>query len=151
MAYTNKLRLAIISDLIWGAVLIIPLAIIIRNGTDLTPAAIAIAIVVSVISCLTDQYAHKEWGKLWKISSAHLCIYCLVAAVLAVALIKVSGMERYTGCALIFIFLVSGHFIATDTEYYIRAKKYGMDGLSSVTELLEKHPEAKVLINRDKL
>ena len=82
---------------------------------------------------------YPQWDRLWKMPPA-----AIVAFVLLLAVLVIGAFVTDNGVAWMVIVLV---FIRLLPDYYY-ARKYNMDEVHSVEELLQKHPEAKGKIRK---
>ena len=80
-----------------------------------------------------------QWDRLWKMPPA-----AIVAFVLLLAVLVIGAFVTDNGVAWMVIVLV---FIRLLPDYYY-ARKYNMDEVHSVEELLQKHPEAESRIRK---
>ena len=82
---------------------------------------------------------YPQWDMLWKMPPA-----AIVAFVLLLAVLVIGAFVTDNGVAWMVIVLV---FIRLLPDYYY-ARKYNMDEVHSVEELLQKHPEAESRIRK---
>ncbi|MBE6028797.1 MAG: hypothetical protein E7226_01370 [Clostridiales bacterium] len=82
---------------------------------------------------------YPQWDRLWKMPPA-----AIVAFVLLLAVLVIGAFVTDNGVAWMVIVLV---FIRLLPDYYY-ARKYNMDEVHSVEELLQKHPEAESRIRK---
>ena len=82
---------------------------------------------------------YPQWDRLWRMPTA-----AIVAFVLLLAVLVIGAFMTDNGVAWMVIILV---FIRLLPDYYY-ARKYNMDELHSVEELLQKHPEAEPKIRK---
>lgn len=145
MTYTNKLKLEIISDFIWCSSSIAILALNVQNKIN-TIITIAFIIIIAVICQCIQIYVNKSWKHLWSISTLHMIIYFSSIFIMAI-IMQIFDIWDYYLC--FFYLLVAGHAVILDIEYYIKAKKYDMNNLNSIQELIEKYPETEKMINQN--
>ena len=149
MTYTNRLKLAILADLLFaaglGAIYFLVKTRLFNNfGINLT------VVVILGLLCIAASF-HKEsgecrkWRNIWKDPVWQIIAYIILAVALIISIFVFPEYEYRD--SLLFL-LIMMNCTVRDVRYYRNAVRYGMDDLEDINELANKYPESRPYINR---
>lgn len=138
MKYSTIKLLEIINALIiilfFAVVFTLRLPVRSSNWMILSIAMFVIFVIPLFILEHINNRNYSHWDRLWKLPPA-----VIAAFILLVVIMLVGALLTEHGVAWMVVILA---FLRLAPDYYY-ARKYDMDELHSVDELLQKHPEAK--------
>ena len=154
MTYTNRLKLGIITDILFIAALF-AFCVLEATGTLKSIGAMLAIILMPGVACVAASFykeesgEYRKWRNVWKDPTLQKAIYIGLAVVIIILIIKSYGPEL---CINMLIFLlIMMNSLVRDIRYYRNAVKYDMDNLEDVNELVSKYPEARQYINKKQL
>ena len=153
MTYTKRLKLGIITDILFIAALFV-FCVLEENGMLKSSGAMLAIILIPGVACVAASFyreseEYRGWRNVWKDPTLQKTAYIVLAVAIIVLIIKSYGSELYINM-LIFL-LIMMNSLVRDIRYYRNAVKYDMDNLEDVNELVSKYPEARQYINKKQL
>ena len=151
MKYTERLKLAIVTDVAFAAVLSVILILFEKNIIRSFGLCLAIILITGGVCIAASYYKERgecrKWRNIWKDPTWQLAGYIILAVAIIISIFVFSG-NPYVNSLMFVLIMVNA--IIRDFRYYRYAVKYGMDDLNDVNELANKYPEARPMINRKK-
>ena len=151
MTYKQITRLCVIAD----ALFLIGLPIIfllesnelLPSGIEL-PLCIVIAALFIIVGLYCDYGKHKQWRNLWEQPMwQNVAYWGMIIAVLLYGLFSNDdGKDSIFMPIMAIIFI---NYFINDIRKYINARKYDMDNIEDVNELIRRYPELETRINRE--
>ena len=123
MKYTDRLKLAIVTDVVFVAIL-------------------------STVLFLFEKNIIRSfglWRNIWKDPTWQIAGYIILAIAIIISIFVFSGNPY---ASFLMFVLIMMNLLIRDIRYYRYAVKYGMDDLNDVNELANKYPEVRPMINR---
>ena len=128
MKYTDRLKLAIVTDVVFVAILSTVLFLFEKN----------IIRSFGLGEC-------RKWHNIWKDPTWQIAGYIILAIAIIISIFVFSGNPY---ASFLMFVLIMMNLLIRDIRYYRYAVKYGMDDLNDVNELANKYPEVRPMINR---
>ena len=140
MKYTDRLKLAIVTDVVFVAILSTVLFLFEKNiirsfGLGVCTAA----------SYYKERGECRKWRNIWKDPTWQIAGYIILAIAIIISIFVFSGNPY---ASFLMFVLIMMNLLIRDIRYYRYAVKYGMDDLNDVNELANKYPEVRPMINR---
>ena len=147
--YTERLRLAIVTDVVFAAMLSVVCILfekdIIRSfGLILAIILVTGGVCIAVSYC-KEQGDCRKWRNIWKDPAWQIVAYVISAIAIIISIFVFSGNPY---ASFMMFVLVMMNALIRDIRYYRNAVRFGMDDLNDVNELANKYPEARPMINR---
>ena len=151
MKYTDRLKLAIVTDVAFAAVLSVVCILFEKNIIRSFGLCLAIILVTGGVCTATSYYKERgecrKWRNIWKDPTWQIAGYVILAIAIIISIFVFSG-NPYVN-SLMFVLIMMNALIR-DLRYYRYAVRFGMDDMKDVNELANKYPEARQMINRKK-
>ena len=150
MQYTERLKLAIVTDVV--LMVILPTILFLFEKDIIRSFGLFMAIVLITGGVCTAASYYKErgecrkWRNIWKDPTWQIAGYIILAIAIIISIFVFSSGNPYVS-SLMFV-LIMMNLLIRDIRYYRYAVKYGMDDLNDVNELANKYPEVRPMINR---
>ena len=149
MTYTNRLKLAILADLLFTAGLgiiyfFVKTRLFNNFGINLTVVVI-LGMICIAASFYKESGECRKWRNIWKDPVWQIIAYIILAVALIISIFAFPEYEYRD--SLLFLLIMMNH-IVRDVRYYRNAVRYGMDDLKDINELANNYPESRPYINR---
>ena len=149
MKYTDRLKLAIVTDLVFVAILSTVLFLFEKNIIRSFGLFMAIVLITGGVCTAASYYKERgecrKWRNIWKDPTWQIAGYIILAIAIIISIFAYSGNPY---ASFLMFVLIMMNLLIRDIRYYRYAVKYGMDDLNGVNELANKYPEARPMINR---
>jgi len=149
MKYTERLKLAIVTDVAFMAVLSVIFILFEKDIIRSFGLFMAIVLITGGVCTAASYYKERgecrKWRNIWKDPTWQITAYIVLAIAIIISIFAFSG-NPYAS-SLMFVLIMMNALIR-DIRYYKYAIRFGMDDLNGVNELANKYPEARPMINR---
>ena len=149
MKYTDRLKLAIVTDVVFVAILSTVLFLFEKNIIRSFGLFMAIVLITGGVCTAASYYKERgecrKWRNIWKDPTWQIAGYIILAIAIIISIFAYSGNPY---ASFLMFVLIMMNLLIRDIRYYRYAVKYGMDDLNGVNELANKYPEARPMINR---
>ena len=149
MKYTDRLKLAIVTDVVFVAILSTVLFLFEKNIIRSFGLFMAIVLITGGVCTAASYYKERgecrKWRNIWKDPTWQIAGYIILAIAIIISIFVFSGNPY---ASFLMFVLIMMNLLIRDIRYYRYAVKYGMDDLNGVNELANKYPEARPMINR---
>ncbi len=151
MKYTERLKLAIVTDVVFMVLLSTILFLFEKDIIRSFGLFMAIVLIIGGVCTAASYYKERgecrKWRNIWKDPTWQIAGYIILAIAIIISVFAFSG-NPYAS-SLMFVLIMMNALIR-DIRYYKYAVRFGMDDLSGVNELANKYPEVRSMINRKK-
>jgi uncharacterized membrane protein HdeD (DUF308 family) len=149
MKYTERLKLAIVTDVVFVAILSTVLFLFEKNIIRSFGLFMAIVLITGGVCTAASYYKERrecrKWRNIWKDPTWQIAGYIILAIAIIISIFAYSGNPY---ASFLMFVLIMMNLLIRDIRYYRYAVKYGMDDLNDVNELANKYPEVRPMINR---
>ena len=152
MKYTDRLKLAIVTDVVFMVLLSTILFLFEKDIIRSFGLFMAIVLIIGGVCTAASYYKERgecrKWRNIWKDPTWQIAGYIILAIAIIVSIFVFSSGNPYVS-SLMFVLIMINTLIR-DIRYYRNAVRFGMDDLSDVNELANRYPESRPMINRKK-
>ena len=151
MKYTERLKLAIVTDVVFVAILSTVFFLFEKNIIRSFGLFMAIVLITGGVCTAASYYKERgecrKWRNIWKDPTWQIAGYIILAIAIIISIFAYSGNPY---ASFLMFVLIMMNLLIRDIRYCKYAVRFGMDDLKDVNELANKYPEARPMINRKK-